>query len=55
MAKFYAVQQFDRELYVSLLNQSLNVTTVESPELNLQNEAAKQQARKLLLIADEIF
>ena len=55
MAKFYAVQQFDREMYVSLLTQALTVTNVESPELNLQNEAAKYQAKKLLLMADEIF
>ncbi len=55
MAKFYAVQQFDRELYVSLLERALAIPTGSAPELTLQNEAAHRQARRLLLATDDIF
>ena len=44
MARFYAVQQFDRELYVSLLERALAIPADSAPELTLQNEAAHRQA-----------
>ena len=55
MARFYAVQQFDRELYVSLLERALAIPADSAPELTLQNEAAHRQARRLLLETDDIF
>ena len=55
MAKFYALQQFDRELFVSLLERALAIPAAAVPELTLQNEAAHRQARRLLLATDDIF
>ena len=55
MARFYAVQQFDRELFVSLLERALAIPADSAPELTLQNEAAHRQARRLLLETDDIF
>ena len=55
MARFYAVQQFDRELYVSLLERALAIPADSVPELTLQNEAAHRQARRLLRETDDIF
>ena len=55
MAKYYARQIFDRELYVSLLNQALDTPVDAIPELTLQNVAAQRQARQLLEETDEFF
>ena len=55
MARFYAIQQFDRELFVSLLERALAIPAAAAPELTLQNEAAHRQARRLLLATDDIF
>lgn len=55
MARFYAVQQFDRELFVSLLERALAIPAAAAPELTLQNEAAHRQARRLLLSTDDFF
>lgn len=55
MAKYYARQIFDRELYESLLTEVLALPVDEVPELTLQNMAAKKQAGKLLEEADAFF
>ena len=55
MARFYAVQQFDRELFVSLLERALAIPAAAAPQLTLQNEAAHRQARRLLLSTDDLF
>lgn len=55
MAKYYARQIFDRELYVSLLHQALDTPVDAIPELTLQNVAAQRQARQLLEETDEFF
>lgn len=54
-AKFYARQIFDRELYVSLLNQALASPVDVNSKLTLQNIAAQQQARILLSQTDDFF
>jgi tetratricopeptide (TPR) repeat protein len=55
MARYYARQIFDRELYETLLTQVLDLPARTVPELNLQNAAAKRQARRLLEEADDFF
>jgi hypothetical protein len=55
MARYYARQVFDRELFRSLLQQVVASRVDEVPELTLQNSAAQQQARALLEDIDEIF
>ena len=55
MARFYAVQAFDRELYVSLLNRALAIPVDIDLELTLQNAAAHRLARRLLAEVNEIF
>ena len=54
-AKYYARQVFDRELYVTLLNDALARPVDGEQRLILQNTAAKKQARKLLQETDEFF
>lgn len=55
MARYYARQVFDRELFRSLLQQVVASRVDEVPELTLQNSAAQQQARALLEDIDELF
>lgn len=55
MARFYARQIFDRELYVSLLEQVLATPVDTVPELTLQNAAAQRLARTLLKDVDVYF
>ena len=55
MAKYYARQIFDREMYVSLLNEALQRPVDGEESLALQNTAAKAHARKLLEETDEFF
>ena len=55
MARYYARQIFDRELFVALLDEVIRAPADADPDLRLQNMAAKQQARVLLEQADELF
>lgn len=55
MARYYARQIFDRELFVQLLEEVLNTPADTNPDLTLQNMAAQQQARVLLEQTDELF
>ena len=55
MARYYARQVFDRELYVSLLTKALALPVDGVPELTLQNVMAQRMARKLLEETDEFF
>ena len=55
MARYYARQIFDRELYDSLLEEVLSSPIDAIPELTLQNSAAQRLAQTLLLEADEYF
>lgn len=48
MARYYARQVYDFELYTSLLKQALDVPPDAVPELTLQNAAAHDLARTLL-------
>ncbi|MCX5863861.1 MAG: TRAP transporter TatT component family protein [Deltaproteobacteria bacterium] len=54
-AEYYAKQTFDRELYVSLLEEALAFDLALAPDLTLPNVLAKRRAQKLLAQADEIF
>jgi hypothetical protein len=57
MARFYARQIFDRDLYESLLHKVLSAPTEDEAgsELTLQNELARNMARQLLLETDDFF
>ena len=55
MARFYARQVFDRDLYVELLQKALDAPADQVPELTLQNVAAKRLARQLLEETDDFF
>ena len=55
MARFYARQVFDRQLYQDLLQEVLDRPVDEVPALTLQNAAAQRQARLLLEEIDEYF
>ena len=55
MARYYARQVFDRELYQDLLQEVLDRPVDEVPELTLQNAAAQRQARLLLDEIDDRF
>ncbi|NKB67255.1 MAG: hypothetical protein GKR89_09350 [Candidatus Latescibacteria bacterium] len=55
MARFYARQIFDRDLYVQLLEQVVAAPLDQPPELTLQNTAAQAMARKLLNETDDFF
>ena len=55
MARYYARQIYDRELYVSLLQRALTVPVDAIPELTLQNAAAREMAQKLLEETDAFF
>ncbi len=55
MAKYYARQTFDKEMYVALLNEVLQRPVDGEETLVLQNTAAKAHARKLLEETDEFF
>ena len=55
MARYYARQVFDRELYVALLEEAMARPVDAVPELTLQNAAAQRQARALLDEVDEFF
>jgi hypothetical protein len=54
MARFYARQIFDRQLYTSLLEQVIEADP-HAGDLTLQNVAAQRLARKLLEETDEYF
>ena len=55
MARYYARQIFDRQLYEELLLEVLHRPVDEVPELTLQNAAAQRQARLLLDEIDDYF
>ena len=55
MARYYARQVYDRELYVSLLQRALAVPMDAIPALTLQNAAAREMAHKLLEETDAFF
>lgn len=55
MARYYARQVFDRELYESLLTTALTSPVDAIPELTLQNRAAQRLAQKLLEETDAHF
>ncbi len=54
-AKTYAVQSQNRELFKKLLNQVMDAPADILPEQQLANTVAKQKARKLLELTDELF
>ncbi|MBJ79671.1 MAG: TRAP transporter TatT component family protein [Nitrospinaceae bacterium] len=54
-AKTYAVQSQDKELFERLLKEILESHSNALPEQRLANEVAKQKARNLLDMADELF
>jgi hypothetical protein len=55
MARFYARQIFDRELYVRLLEQVIASPLDTVPELTLQNAIARRLAHRLLADVDVYF
>ena len=55
MARHYARQVYDRELYVSLLTKVLDSPVDDIPELTLQNRAAQRLAEQLLEETDAYF
>ncbi|MFC1525354.1 TRAP transporter TatT component family protein [Candidatus Latescibacterota bacterium] len=55
MARYYARQIFDRELYESLLREVITSPADAVPELTLQNCAAQRLAQTLLEEADDYF
>ncbi len=55
MARYYATQIYDLELYTSLLQKALDVPVNAIPELTLQNAAAHDLARTLLHETDVFF
>lgn len=55
MARFYARQTFDRELYLCLLERVLASPLGNIPELTLQNAAAQRLARIMLRDVDVYF
>ena len=55
MARFYARQTFDHDLYESLLHEVLNHENRGMGELTLQNAIAIRHARTLLEEADDFF
>ena len=54
-AKTYAVQSQDRELFKKLLSKVMDAPADLLPEQQLANTVAKQKARKLLELTDELF
>jgi len=54
-AKYYARQTFDKELFVSTLEEVLHSPADSVPELTLLNTMAKQQAKRLLNRTDDYF
>lgn len=55
MARYYARQVFDQQLYQSLLEKALTLPVDRIPELTLQNVVARALAEKLLEETDEFF
>ena len=55
MARYYAKQIYDRELYISLLRRALDVPVDAVAELTLQNAAARELAHTLLNETDAFF
>jgi hypothetical protein len=55
MARYYAKQIYDRELYISLLRRALDVPVDAVAELTLQNAAARELAHTLLDDTDAFF
>ena len=51
----YAKKTFDKDLFVSTLNNVLNTPADQIPELTLLNTVAHKKAKKLLAEADEYF
>ena len=51
----YAKKTFDKELFVSTLNNVLNTPADQIPELTLLNTVAHKKAKKLLAEAEEYF
>ncbi len=54
-ARYYAVRLKDRALFKNTLQEVLEATLDEVPELTLSNTLAKEKARELLERADEYF
>ena len=54
-AEYYAKKTFDRKLFISILQKSLEIPADITPELTLLNTVAHQKAREMLDQADEYF
>ncbi len=54
-AQYYAKNQFDRELYLKLVEEVLAFDPATAPELSLSNLVAQRQARRLLAKIDDNF
>ena len=54
-ARYYARQAFDRDLFVTTLEQVLAAPDSGDPRYRLSNELARQRAKKLIGLADSYF
>ena len=54
-ANYYAKKAFDRELYLSTLEEVLNTPADIVPELTLLNSVAHTKAQKMIAEADDYF
>ena len=54
-ANYYAKKAFDRNLYISILEEVLKKPANETPELTLLNTVAHTKAKKMLKNVDEYF
>jgi hypothetical protein len=54
-ANYYAKKAFDRELYISTLENVLEIPVAIVPELTLLNTVAHTKAKKMLDEVDEYF
>jgi hypothetical protein len=55
LAKFYAVQTQDRELFETTLREIIDAPSDLFPEQRLANELAKRRARRMLERVDDLF
>lgn len=54
-AQIYAKMQFDKDLYVQLLQEVIEFPLEKRPDIALANQAAKRNAAQLLAEADQFF
>ena len=54
-ARAYAVTTMDQQLFESLLKQVEDASIDDVPEIRLANVIAKQKARKLLAMENDLF